>query len=356
MFMYSYIPNDMDADILRAILKSYTDAEHFFQSEDYKNMSKKTFLCIQSDAVLNTLCLSLSNLLCYKISKEAYQRYSVRLLIIDVLRNWCRTTNNFKHLKIFTSKENSLKFMNILLEKYLTDDVLNECYSEDTLICLTVSVMHLSVKNTIFMHHVDRLLLRLLQLETNYKIEKLLYNALHSNLHLKLTTKEGIYALQKFKLIEEPLLNSFMCMFPNLKKEGDENNQNNEEMLNKLLELSARSAYVFQLMFNFLKELLVQLQYASAVLDFIDLMLKRISIYCENYDKDILDLYPRKLRPCIILLRIKPKYHSVQTQKYTLQTMKQIYNENKNVPLILMSHFLEWLECFATYVTNDIKY
>jgi len=203
------------------------------------------------------------------------------------------------------------------------------------------------------MHHVDRLLLRLLQFEANLKIEKLLYNALCSNLHLKLTTKEGIYALQKFKLIEEPLLNSFMCMFPNLKKEGDENN---EEMLNKLLELSARSAYVFQLMFNFLKELLVQLQYASAVLDFIDLMLKRISIYCKNYDKDILDLYPRKLRSCIILLRINPKYHSVQTRKYTLQTMKQIYNENKNVPLILMSHFLEWLECFATYVTNDIKY
>ncbi|KYN32729.1 hypothetical protein ALC56_13008 [Trachymyrmex septentrionalis] len=344
----------MDADILRAILKSYTDAENCFQSEDYKNMSKKTFLCIQSDAVLNTLCLSLSNLLCYKISKEAYQRYSVRLLIIDVLRNWCRTTNNFKHLKIFTSKENSLMFISILLEKYLTDDILNKCYSEDTLICLTVSVMHLSVKNTTFMHHVDRLLLRLLQLEANYKIEKLLYNALRSNLHLKLSTKEGIYALQKFKLIEEPLLNSFMCMFPNLKKEDDENNKNNEEMLNKLLELSARSAYIFQLMFNFLKELLVQLQYASAVLDFIDLMLKRVSIYCENYDKDILDLYPRKLRSCIILLRINPKYHSVQTRKYTLQTMKQIYDENKNVPLILMSHFLEWLECFATYVTNDI--
>ncbi|KYQ51646.1 hypothetical protein ALC60_09233 [Trachymyrmex zeteki] len=345
----------MDADILRAILKSYTDAENFFQSEDYKNMSKKTFLCIQSDVVLNTLCVSLSNLLCYKISKEAYQRYSVRLLLIDVLRNWCRTTNNFKHLKIFASKENSLKFMNILLEKYLTDDVLNKCYSEDTLICLTVSVMHLSVKNTIFMHHVDRLFLRLLQLEATYKIEKLLCNALCSNLHLKLATKEEIYTLQKFKLIEEPLLNSFMYMFPNLKKEDDVNNQNNEEMLNKLLELSARSAYVFQLMFNFLKELLVQLQYASAVLDFIDLMLKRVSIYCENYDKDILDLYPRKLRSCIILLRIKPKYHTVQTRKYTLQTMKQIYSENKNVPLILMSHFLEWLECFTTYVTNNIK-
>jgi len=275
-------------------------------------------------------------------------------MLQDVLRNWCRTTNNFKHLKIFTSKENTLKFMSILLDKYLTDDVLSRSYSEDTLIYLTVSVMHLSIKNTIFTHYVDRLLVRLLQLEANDKIEKLLHNAVCSNLHLKLSTKEKIYTLQKFKLIEEPLLNSFVCMFPNLKKE-DIDNRNNEEMLNKLLELSVKSAYIFQLMFNFLKELLIQLQYASAVLDFTDLMLKRISICCENHDKDILDLYPRKLRSCIILLRIKPKQHTAQTRKYTLQTIKQVYNENKDVPLILISHFLEWLECFATYITNNMQ-
>lgn len=276
------------------------------------------------------------------------------IMLQDVLRNWCGTTNNFKHLKVFTFKENSLKFIDILLDKYLTNDILNECYLEDTLICLTISVMHLSVKNATFMHYVDRLLVKLLQLEANDKIERLLHNALYSNLHLKLSTKEDMYALQKFKLIEEPLLNSFVCMFPNLKKENYIDNQSNEEILNKLLEFSARSAYIFQLMFNFLKELLVQLRYASIVLDFINLILKRISVSCKNQDKDILDLYPRKLRSCIILLRIKPKHHTVQTRNYTLQTMKQIYNENKNVLLILMSHFLEWLECFATYITNII--
>lgn len=244
--------------------------------------------------------------------------------------------------------------MIILLDKYLTDDVLNKCYSEDLLICLTLSVMHLSVKHTIFMHHTNQLLVRLLQLEVNDKIKRLLHNTLFSNLHLRLSTKEEIYTLQKFKLLEEPLLNKFMYMFLNLKKENHVANQSNEEMLNKLLELCARSAYVFQLIFNFLKELLVQLQYASVVLDFTNLMLKRVSVYCENYDKDILDLYPRKLRSCIILLRIKPKYHTAQTQKYTLQTMKQIYNENKDVSLILMSHFLEWLECFATYISNNM--
>lgn len=277
------------------------------------------------------------------------------IILQDVLRNWCGTTNNFKHLKIFTSKENNLKFMSILLDKYLTDDVLNKCYSEDILIYLTLSVMHLSVKNTVFMHHIDQLLMRLLQLEASAKIKRLLHNTLCSNLHLRLATKEEIYALQKFKLIEEPLINNFMYMFSNLKKENHVVNQSKEEeMLNKLLELCTKSAYVFQLIFNFLKELLVQLQYASIVLDFTNLILQRVSIYCENYNRDILDLYPRKLRSCIILLRINPKYHTTQTRNYTLQTMKQIYNENKDVLLILISHFLEWLECFAIYISNNM--
>ncbi|XP_039303795.1 uncharacterized protein LOC105193749 isoform X2 [Solenopsis invicta] len=219
---------------------------------------------------------------------------------------------------------------------------------------LTVSVMHLSIKNTIFLQYVNRLLVTLLQLEANDKVERLLNNALYSNLHLKLSTKEKIYASQKFKLVEEPLLNSFICMFPDL-KDNCVDELSNEVMLNKLLELSAKSAYIFQLMFNFLKELLVELQYASAVLNFIDSMIKRVSICCENQNKDILDLYPRKLHFCIILLKIKPKYHTMQTQKYTLQIMKQIYDKNKNVSLILMSHFLEWLECFTYYITNNVQ-
>ncbi|XP_011873605.1 PREDICTED: uncharacterized protein LOC105565212 [Vollenhovia emeryi] len=342
----------MDADILRVILQSYSDAKNIIQSNNDEIMPKETLLCIKSNAVSSTLCISLSNLLCYKISKEAYQRYSIRLLIIDVLRKCCRMTSNFKHLKMFVSKENSLRFMNILLDKYLTVEVLNKCHSEDVLRHLTLSLMHLSLKNAIFMHHTDRLLVRLLQMEANDQINRLLHDALCSNLHLKLSTEEEIYALQKLKLIEEPLLNSFVDMFSNLKGTNHVATQCNEEMLNKLLDFSARSAYIFQLMCNFLKELLVKLQYASAVLDFTSLMLKRVSICCENHGRDILDLYPRKLRFCVILLRIKPKHHTVHTQNYTLQTMKQIYNENKDVSLILISHFLEWLEYFTHYITN----
>lgn len=70
----------MDADVIRTILRSFGDAENVTESQDYENISKEVVL--QSNAVSNTLCESLSNLLCYKVSKQAYQRYSVRLLII----------------------------------------------------------------------------------------------------------------------------------------------------------------------------------------------------------------------------------------------------------------------------------
>ncbi|KAL0133353.1 hypothetical protein PUN28_000834 [Cardiocondyla obscurior] len=342
----------MDAEVLREIIKSYSDA-NIVQSNKYLDVSKETLLCIQSDAILHTLCTSLSNLLCYKTSKEAYQRYSIRLLIIDLLRKWCQTTSGFKHLKALTVKENNLKLVTILLRKYFTDDALNKCDSEDTLLRLALSTMYLSVKNTTFINYTDRLLVRILHLETNNCTKNLIHNALCSNLHLRLSTKEEIYTSQRIKLIEEPLLNNFVCTFPNLKSENPVDDRNNE-MLNKLLELSAKSARIFQLMFNFLKELLIQLQYAPVVLDFTSTMLKRISLCCENYNKDILDLYPRKLRFCILLLRITPKYHTAETLNYTLQIVKEIHNENKGVSLILMSHFLEWFECFATYVGNDM--
>ncbi|XP_011254194.1 uncharacterized protein LOC105250030 [Camponotus floridanus] len=345
----------MDADILKTILKSYSDGENVVQSENCKSVSREALLFSQSDTVLSTLCTSLSNLLCYKVSKQVYQRYSVRLLIIDNLRKWCRITSNFEHLSIFTSKENSLRFANILLEKHLTDDILNECCSEDALISLTTAIMHLSFENSSFVHHMDRLLIRLSQLETNNKIERLLHNSLCSNLHLKLSTKEEIYIVQKFKLIEKPLLDSFLCTFSESKNENCIDNQNNEQTLNQLLEFSIESMCVFQLIFNFLKELFVQLHYSPTVLQFIDLILKRISVCCESQDKDILELYPRKLHSCIILLRIKPEHHTVQTRKYTLQAMKQICNENNDVLLIIMSHFPEWLEYYANYITNDAR-
>ncbi|XP_011639906.1 uncharacterized protein LOC105428970 [Pogonomyrmex barbatus] len=343
----------MDMDILRAILKSSDDARDTILSENYDNISPESLFCLESDTILNALCTSFHDLLYYKVSKEAYQRYSIRILIIDILRNWCGMTNNFKNLRIFASKENCTKFIEILLKKYLTDDVLNECPSTDVLIYLITAIIHLSTMNTVFVCHVDRLLARLSELEACNKTETLSCNVLHSTLHLKLSTKEKIYTLQKFKLIEKPLLDSFVHMFSDIKEQNYVNNQSNEKLVNELLELTIESAYIFQITFNFLKELLIRLRYASVVLDFIHFVLKRVSVCCKNRNRDILDLYPRKLRPCIILLRIRPEHHTIQTREYTLRIMKRVYDENKDVSLILMSHFFEWLEYFAKFIVSN---
>lgn len=234
--------------------------------------------------------------------------------------------------------------MTNLLNKHLTDDLLCNCYSDNALVSLTTAVMHLLTDNPVFMNHVDRLLVRLSQLKTNDKIERLLHNALNSDLHLKITTKEEIYHSQRSSLIEKPLLDSFMRTFPNANEKNCTEKQCDEETLNRLLILSTESARVFQLTFSFLKELLVQLQYAPAVIDFIDLVLKRVTTYCENQNKDTLDLYPRRLRFCVILLKIRPEHHTAQTRKHTLQTIKQIFIENQDAALILMSHFPMWLK------------
>lgn len=245
--------------------------------------------------------------------------------------------------------------MSILVDKYLDDDILNECYSHDALISLTIAMMNLSVENLLLMPYVDKLLLKISQLEVNDKIKNLLHNALYSNIyfHLQLSTKEKIYISQKFKLIEEPLLNSFICTLS--KENCTDNEKNKEERLNQLLEFSTESADVFQLIFTFLKELLVQLQYAPAILHFIDTTLKRISLFCENRNRNLLDLYPRKLHSYIILLRIKPEHHTVQTRNYTLNILTQIFSESKGTLLILMSHFSEWLEYFANNVANIMQ-
>lgn len=240
-----------------------------------------------------------------------------------------------------------------LLNKYLSEDILNNYCSDDTLISLTAAVIHLSTENPSFMHHLDKLLVRLSHLETNNKIERLLINALDTNLYLKLSTKEKIYLSQRSKLIEEPLLNSFNHMFLNVSEDNCGEKQQDEKNLDRLLAFSTESACVFQLMFSFLKELLVQLQYAPVVIDFIGSMLKHVDFYCENQGKDILDLYPSRLRSCVILLKIKPEFHTTQTKEHTLQTVRQIFVENKNAVLVLMSHFPKWLELLSPYVTND---
>lgn len=73
----------MDARILKAILCSSENVEKDFgKSEDYQKLIQDENFLPTSSNIFNALSISLTNLLSYKVSREAYQRYTVRLNVI----------------------------------------------------------------------------------------------------------------------------------------------------------------------------------------------------------------------------------------------------------------------------------
>lgn len=72
----------MDERILKAILHSCESAtKNLENSKEYKILLEKNKFLPSID-IIDALCSSLTKLLSYKVSKEAYQRYNVRLRVI----------------------------------------------------------------------------------------------------------------------------------------------------------------------------------------------------------------------------------------------------------------------------------
>ncbi|XP_046827929.1 uncharacterized protein LOC124428186 [Vespa crabro] len=347
----------MDVRILRAILHSCEDAEKSIEkTEEYKDFLNTDAFVPRSDVVLRALSKSFSNLLCYKVSKEAYQRYSVRLHVIDTLRELCRITERFQSLHIFKDGETTSKFVENLMDKYLVD-VLNECESSQTLTSLTSALMCLAKYNTRFIYYIEKIIVKISDLDSTNESEKLLCYAIHENAHFRfnLSTIERIYFSQRYKLIEEVLLNNFMSTCLNINtQQADKDGIEVTHSINELLEFTVISPSIFQLICAFLKELFVHLEYAPMVLTFIQATLKRIQAHCENNDKDIIDLYPKYLHSCIILLRIEPHYHTSNSKAYVLKRITELYEENSDDILILLLHFPEWLAFVSDNLINLI--
>ncbi|XP_053985552.1 uncharacterized protein LOC128879980 isoform X2 [Hylaeus volcanicus] len=324
----------MDNRILKAILLSCESAwKDLDNSEEYQKLVRDDKFLPTSKNIFNAVCLSLTNLLTYKVSKEAYQRYTVRLHVIDVLRDWCTITDAFRNIRIFTDEKQTSTFLKNLLEKYLTNDVLDTCDLSDNLLPLTSALMCLASTNPYYKHHVERLLLRLLELETSDESERLLCYAVQnsSDLNFELSTIENIYRLQRCKLIEQPLLNYFVSLCSDLNKD---NNVDNSESLNLTKQL-----------FEF------------AIMDFIQSTLNLLKKTCQGQGKDILDLYPRDLQSVVILLRIEPAYHTIDSKNATLRILKSIHSEDKNTVIVLISHFPRWLKLFGELLCSypDVK-
>lgn len=243
------------------------------------------------------------------------------------------------------------------MQKYLTDDTIDSCESSDNLLPLTSALMCLTPKNSYYKCFVEKLLLKLIELEPYDQSEHLLCYAVqkNSNLNLKLSIIENIYQSQKCKLIEQPLLNNFMSSCTSLNKD-DMDNSESVDLLNQLFEFTSESPCIFLLVCAFLKELQVQLEHAPKVIDFIQSTLKHIKEYCEKQGKDILDLYPRNLQSLIILLQIEPVHHKNDSKDATLRMLKHVYNENEDTILMLLSHYPQWLKLFGELISsNDIR-
>ena len=340
----------MDSTILKAILRSCESAtKDLAKSEDYQKLDREQKFLPTSSNIFNSLSSSLTNLLSYKVSREAYQRYTVRLHVINVLRDWCRVTEAFKDLRVFTDQRQTLTFVGNLLEKYLTNDVLDGCESSDDLLPLTSALMCLASTNPRYKCHVERLLSKLSQLESCEDTERILCYAVrkNSNLNLELCTIEDIYGSQRCKLIEQPLLNRFASLCTDLNKESDVDQAESVNLLDQLFELVSKSPRIFLLVSAFLKELFVQLDHSAEVVDFTQSCLKRIKGCCETQSRDILDLYPRSLQSTVILLQIDPTFHTVDSKSATLRTLRTVHSEGNGTAVTLLLHFPQWLKLFG---------
>ncbi|XP_034187964.2 uncharacterized protein LOC117607870 [Osmia lignaria lignaria] len=345
----------MDKRILKAILCSCESVtKDLEKSKDFQKLLQDDQFLPTSNGIFNAACVSLTKLLSYKVSKEAYQRYTVRLHVISALRDWCRINEALQNFKIFTDQKKTLTFLNSLVEKYITDDILDTCDSSDDLLPLTSALMCLASTNSYYNYYIEKLLLKLVELESCDQSDYLLCYAVQkdANFNLNFSTIESIYNSQRCKLIEQPLVEEFM-LCTDLNKDVNIDNSESINLLSQLYEFASKSTCIFLLVCAFLKELFIQLDYASTVMNFIQKVLKHIKDCCENQDNDILDLYPRNLQSIIILLQIQPEYHTTDSKSSTLRTLESIYFEDKHSVITLLLHFPQWLKLFGELFLNS---
>lgn len=260
-----------------------------------------------------------------------------------------------RDFKILRDEKHTSALLNNLLEKYLTDDILDNCDSSNDLLSLTSALICLSSTNSHYKYYLERVLQKLTELEQCDQSAYLLCYAVQENLNLNLglSTIESIYESQKCKLIEQPLLNNFVSSCTELNKDDDAKNSESGNRTDQLFDFASKSSHIFLLLCAFLKELLIQLDYAPNVANFIQSTLKLITNHCETRSKDILDLYPRKLQSLVILLRIEPIYHTDDSRHATLKTLRNICTDDKDTVIALLSHYPQWLKLLSELLDSD---
>lgn len=363
--------NAMDAKILKNIISSTTvpiKNESLIEWQSAKDVEE--FPATRS-VIIDGLSKTITKLLSYKVSHEAYQRYSVRLHVIvsliyqffnckvsinvhclnlpqETLRNWSKLKGDIGEVLMFQDSEQSHAFLVYLLKKYMKPENLSMCSDIDHLI-QTAEVLLNSIENyrslvTCFVTVIERII----SLNQTDKSEQFLKRVINKSddLHLELSLIEKIFTNLKTQFVEKPLMDSFVTYC------SDKNKNIELNMMNMFFSKVTDSSLLFSLLVNSLRELFVETKFAEVAQSFIQKILEKIQNQCREYHKDILDLYPAHLQFCVVLLRIKPADHSKKSKKQTVQSLQEIFLNDCNDALILISHFPDWLSKYIEFSEN----
>ncbi|CAD6211976.1 GSCOCG00003929001-RA-CDS [Cotesia congregata] len=328
----------MDPDFVRAILCS---SGQFNETIKYEELDQLVEKVPAVDArTITALSKSLADSICYKISPEAHIKYSVRLQLIDILRDWLHPPLGLGDHRPFCQSENILELSKTIIIKYLQKKKLcDDNATPEQLITLIRSLMNIASINPIYAQYLKLIIKQITELEVaaNYKLVQFILSN-EKEINLEFSAVEDLIICQREKIIEEPIVD---CFISNI---NSQDQFRTTESFDKLMKKTAYSPKIFQVVCSLLGKLCAQLQFSSFVLVFIQFILKTIVSLRDDEEKNLLNLYPINLQSHVILLRIEPRFSTENSNKYLLESLRKIYSEDKEQILILITHFPKWLD------------
>ncbi|XP_043268889.1 uncharacterized protein [Venturia canescens] len=344
----------MDVQILRAIVQSRSEVMKEVEDPDKfeRSLAEEKFPPLDR-SIFTILTRCFTDLFSHKVSPEAHQRYSVRIQLIEVLRDWIRPCSLLNCSRTFYKGEKVLDFTERMLKIYLTSELL---YQEDgniqTLVDVAKALLCLIPRRKSLVSDFERILERICELEPTADSESLLIEILEGKDRPVLSSKmiENLYIAQRVKLIETPIVESLL---ENLKNGSSLHLRSkcSRSMVN-VLKKCVDSPAIFHISCSILKQLFVCLKYSQRVLRYIKDYLETLDSLCQERHKNILDLYPLRAQALVILLRISPNYHSSCSRDHTIKSLMKTHEINPEETLILITHFPDWLTLFTNRLTK----
>ncbi|XP_057340840.1 uncharacterized protein LOC130677929 [Microplitis mediator] len=337
----------MDPDFVGAILRS---SGKFI--ETIKNNEELDELIEKVPAVDSRTVTALSNSLAdafsYKISPEAHLKYSVRLQLIEILREWINPPLGLSNHRTFCQSEKIQELCKTVINKYLLKKkVCDENVSADQLIILIRALINVRSINPVYGAYLKLVVDEITELEVsaNYRLVKFILDN-EKEIELEASVVDKFYICQSEKIIEEPIID---CFISNINCQGS---YSTTDKFDKLINKTAFSQKIFIIVSNLLGNLFIRLEFSPLVLSFIEYILSKIIAIRDNEENNLLSLYPVDLQSYVVLLRIDPCHCSVNSKKYLLQCLKNIYTEDKDKVLVLITHFPKWLNELSLFLNE----